>query len=114
MSRTFLFLSLVSVLCAPVFALAADVHQYVGRVNHVLDDGSLRMDYRGGQIRVRPEGLDPVAWQGYRQALKERVLGRQVRVEGARWRDGYLLGRVYLDGQPVDSSLLAGHSPVSD
>ena len=72
------------------------------------------MDYKGGQVRVRPEGLERNAWPGYRKALEARVLGREVRVDGARWRDGYLLGRVYLDGEPVDGSLLPGHSRISD
>ena len=66
------------------------------------------MDYKGGQIRVRLVGVQHVDRPSFKHALEERVLGRQVRVEGIRWQEGYLLGRVYVDGHRVGSELPSG------
>ena len=110
MSRFVVSLIVLLFLSVPGLAQpAAGAQEYVGTVNHVLDDSTLRMDYKGGQIRVRLEGVAPVERPGFKQALEARVVGRQVRVEGIRWRDGYLLGRVYVDGERVGSGILVDH-----
>lgn len=57
-------------LSVPVVApAAAGAGEYVGRVNHVLDDGTLRMHYKGGQIRVRLYGVESVEWPSIKRAL---------------------------------------------
>ena len=87
---------------------AAGAGEYIGKVNHVMPDGTLRMDYQGGQIRVRPQGMDSAEWPNAEQMLRERLVGRQIRVEGIRWQAGHLIGRVYLDGRDVGRDLLKG------
>ncbi len=98
-------LALLLCLTVPVPAVAG-AGEYVGKVNLVLPDGTLRMHYRGGQIRVRPQGMELAQWSDSEQTLRERLVGRQVRVEGIRWQEGYLLGRVYLQGTDVGRDVL--------
>jgi endonuclease YncB( thermonuclease family) len=102
------------VLWAPLHvAVASAGGEYLGTVNHVLDAETLRIAYKGGQIRVRladaaRAGDDAAA----REALSQHLLGRQVRVEEVRWQDGYLIGRVFVDGKNVCSELLSESEPA--
>ena len=75
-------------------ASAENTEEYVGTVNHVFDDQTLRIAYRyGGQIQVRIVGLDGTA----ETVLLDDLLGRTVRIVDARWRDGFLEGRLNLE-----------------
>ncbi len=108
MRRLIVLLTLAFCLSVPALApAAAGAGEYVGKVNHVMSDSTLRMNYKGGQIRVRLQSVEAVEWPDLKQALEERLVGREVRVEGIRWQEGYLLGRVYLEGKHVGRELLA-------
>ena len=103
-----LLLTLAFFLSVPALATAAaGAGEYVGKVNHVMPDSTLRVEYKGGQIRVRLQGVEAVERLEFSQTLRTRLVGRQVRVEGVRWQEGYLLGRVYLDGRLVGRELFA-------
>ncbi len=108
MNRLTMLWAFLLFLSIPVVAQAAvGAGEYTGNVNHVMDDGTLRMEYKGGQIRVRVEGVASGEWLSLKRAIEEQVVGRQVRVKAISWQDGYLLGRVFLDGKRLGSELLA-------
>ena len=101
------------VLWVPLYAAVASAGgEYLGTVNHVLDAETLRIAYKGGQIRVKladaaRAGDDAAA----REALSQHLLGRQVRVEEIRWQDGHLIGRVFVDGKNVCAELSSESGP---
>lgn len=76
-------------------ARAMEGGEYVGTVNHVFDEDTLRIAHRyGGQIQVRVMGLE-----GAREPVTlDDLMGRTVRVTDARWREGFLEGRVEVEG----------------
>jgi len=97
---------------APFLAnAAAAAEDYVGRVNLIVDASTVRITYKGGQIRVKLAGAEGAEPDRAREVLSERLLGREVRVERATWQDGYLVGHVYVDGRDVATELL-GDGPA--
>ncbi len=92
------FISLALLLSSS--ALAAP-EEYQGIVNHIYDGATIRIAYKGGQIRVRLVDLPSTYAANGREALASRLLGKKVSVKAVRWQKGYLLGRVFADGRCV-------------
>lgn len=106
---TILAFALLASTGATVHAAVPRNDPWPGLVSHVADGDTIRVrPLQGGKpVRVRINGIDaPEICQAggpaARDALKRRVLGRQVVVIG-RSRDDYgrLLGQVVLDGDDV-------------
>ncbi len=89
--------------------------EYTGRVNHVFDASTIRVAYKGGQIRVKLAAIQaPYALQA-KQALARQLLGKNVKIKELHWQDGYLVGRVSVDGKSVCAELVRqGHARVAD
>lgn len=89
--------------------------EYTGRVNHVFDASTIRVAYKGGQIRVKLAAIDAPYAQRAKQALARQVLGKNVQVEELRWQKGYLVGRVSVDGKGLCAELVRqGHARVAE
>lgn len=92
------FRILPALLFFPLLAQSAD---YAGQVIAITDGDTLRVLYRGGQLKVRLAEIDtPESKQPYgaraKQELSEICFGKQARVvEQDRDRYGRLVGRVY-------------------
>jgi endonuclease YncB( thermonuclease family) len=97
-------------LCIGLVACAGS--SYTGKVSSVVDGDTLRLLYRGGELKVRLAEIDaPERGQSYgrrsRQALSELVFGKHVRVaEQDRDRYGRIVGRVYVDGLDVNAEMV--------
>ncbi|MDJ0863830.1 MAG: thermonuclease family protein [Gammaproteobacteria bacterium] len=101
-----LFLTLATYLPAQA-APASTGDAYAGRVNHVYDASTIRVAYAGGgHIRVKLAAIDAPYAARAKQALAQQTLGKTVRVEELRWQEGYLLGRVSVDGKGVCAALV--------
>jgi endonuclease YncB( thermonuclease family) len=92
---------------------------YEGKVVAVSDGDTIRVFYKGGELKVRLAEIDtPEKNQPYgtraRQALSDLVFGRQVRVaQTDRDRYGRIVGRVYVDGADVNAEMIKrGHAWV--
>ena len=85
---------------------AAPPQEYVGKVDHVYDGQTVRIFYRGGQIRVRLTAIETPQPREAKQALTRLVAGKTVRVKEIRWHNGYLLGHVSVDGQDIGAQLV--------
>ena len=86
---------------------------YSGKVISITDGDTLRILYRGGQLKIRlaeidtPERKQPWGTRA-KQALSEKVFGRVVDVvEIDRDRYGRIVGRIYLDGRDINRELVA-------
>jgi len=100
MKRVFALIFVGLALLLPATA-PADAEEYKGVVNHVYDPATIRIAYRGGQIRVRLAGLQPPYAENARDTLSRMLLGKQVSVQAIRWEKGFLIGRVFTDGRCV-------------
>ena len=106
-------------LVQPSMAAAPHSDRWSGVVTYVVDGDSIRVrPLQGGKpVSVRLDGIDaPEICQSggdtARDALRRRVLGRQVVIEG-KSRDDYgrLLARTLLDGDDVGARLVKdGHA----
>jgi endonuclease YncB( thermonuclease family) len=89
---------------------------YEGKVVAVSDGDTIRVLYKGGQLKVRLAEIDtPEKGQPWgsraRQALSDLVFGKLVRVvEQDRDRYGRIVGRVYLDGTDVNAEMVRSGS----
>ncbi len=93
---------------------AAQFPEYVGKVNHVYDGQTVRIFYRGGQIRVRLPALEIPDPLQAKQALTDLVAGKTVRVTEIRWDNGYLIGHLSVDDKDVGTELVRkGHARVT-
>ncbi len=93
---------------------ATHVPEYVGKVDHVYDGRTVRIHYRGGQIRVRMPAIETPEPLQAKQALTELVAGKTVRVTEIRWDNGYLIGHVSVDSKDVGTELVReGHARVA-
>ena len=93
---------------------AAQVPEYVGKVDHVYDGQTVRIHYRGGQIRVRLPALEIPEPLQAKQALTDLVAGKTVRVTELRWDNVYLIGHVSVDDKDVGTELVrTGHARVA-
>lgn len=93
---------------------AAQPQEYVGRVDHIYDGQTVRIFYRGGQIRVRLPAIETPDPLRAKQALTELVAGKTVRVREIRWDKGYLVGYLSVDNQDVGAELVrVGHARVA-
>ncbi len=110
-----LFLTLATYLPAQA-APASTGDAYAGRVNHVYDASTIRVAYAGGgHIRVKLAAIDAPYAARAKQALAQQTLGKTVRVEELRWQQGYLVGRVSVDGKSICTELVRqGHARVAD
>ena len=89
--------------------------EYTGQVNHVYDASTIRVAYKGGQIRVKLAAIDAPYAHEAKQALARQVLGKQVKVEELRWQQGHLVGWVSVDGKGICTELVRqGHARVAD
>ncbi len=84
---------------------ATQPQEYVGKVDHVYDGQTVRIFYRGGQIRVRLPAVENPNSQQARQALARLVAGKTVRVREIRWDQGYLIGHLLVDNKDVAAEL---------
>lgn len=97
-------------LSVPPAALAGPV--YEGKLVSVADGDTIRVLYKGGQLKVRLAEIDtPEKAQPYgrraREALAEMVGGKVVRVvEQDRDRYGRIVGRVYVGDVDVNAELV--------
>ncbi len=90
---------------------ATQPREYVGKVDHVYDGRTVRIFYRGGQIRVRLPGIESPNPQQAKQALTKMVAGKTARVREVRWDDGYLIGYLSVDDKDVGTELVrAGYA----
>ena len=116
--KSWLALALLAVCCIataqPSTAAAPHRDRWLGVVSYVVDGDSVRVrPLQGGKpISVRLDGIDaPEICQSggdtARDALKHRVLGLQVVIEG-KSRDDYgrLLARIILDGDDVGARMV--------
>ena len=88
--------------------------EYTGKVNHVYDGQTVRIFYRGGQIRVRLPALETLEPLQAKLALTEMVAGKTVRVREIRWGNGYLIGHLSVDDKDVRTELVReGHTRVA-
>ena len=122
-ARSWLALALLAVCCIataqPSTAAAPHQGRWSGVVTYVVDGDSVWVrPLQGGKpVRIRLDGIDaPEICQSggdtARNALRRRVLGRQVVVEG-KSRDDYgrLLARTMLDGDDVGARMVKdGHA----
>ncbi len=93
---------------------AAQLPEYVGKVDHVYDGQTVRIHYRGGQIRVRLPALETPEPLQAKRALTDLVAGKTVRVTEIRWDNGYLIGHVSVDNKDVGTELVrTGHARVA-
>ena len=119
-AKSRLALALLAVFCIataqPSGAVAPHPDRWSGVVTYVVDGDSVRVrPLQGGKpVSVRLDGIDaPEICQSggdaARDALKRRVLGLQVVIEG-RSRDDYgrLLARIILDGDDVGARMVKG------
>ena len=117
-AKSRLALTLLAVFCIaaaqPSGAAAPHPDPWLGVVSYVVDGDSVRVrPLQGGKpVSVRLDGIDaPEICQSggevARDALKLRVLGRQVVIEG-KSRDDYgrLLARIRLDGDDVGARMV--------
>ena len=90
--------------------------EYTGTVNYVYDASTIRVKYaKGGQIHVKLAGIKAPYAAHAKAALAERVLGKEVHVTGLRWKDGYLIGEVLLEGKGICGDLIReGKAKLSD
>ena len=90
--------------------------EYTGRVDYVYDASTIRVAYKkGGQIRVKLAGIDAPYAKQAKAALAERVLGKEVHVTGLRWKDGYLIGQVQIEGRGICSEIIRkGNARLAD
>jgi micrococcal nuclease len=115
-----LALAVVAACCmaAPALSTAAAPHRdrWSGLVTYVVDGDTVRVrPLQGGKpVSIRVDGIDaPEICQSggdaARDALKRRVLGLQVVIEG-KSRDDYgrLLARIMLDGDDVGARMVKG------
>ena len=109
-------LTLALIMYLPVQASQAlSGPEYNGQVNHVYDASTIRVAYKGGQIRVKLAAIDAPYAHEAKQALARQVLGKQVKVEELRWQRGYLVGRVSVDGKGICTELVRqGYARVAD
>ncbi len=84
---------------------AAQPQEYMGKVDHVYDGQTVRIFYRGGQIRVRLPAVENPDSQQTRQTLARLVAGKTVRVKEIRWDQGYLVGHLLVDNTDVAAEL---------
>ena len=96
------FVSLALLL--PATAPAAP-EAYQGVVNHVYDPATIRIGYKGGQIRVKLADLRPPYAVNGRETLSRMLLGKKVSVKPVRWEKGFLIGRVFAEGRCVRDEL---------
>ena len=90
---------------------AARLQEYVGKVDHIYDGQTVRIFYRGGQIRVRLPAIETPQTEEAKEALAKLVAGKTVRITQIRWDKGYLIGDVYVDDKDVRSELVrVGHA----
>lgn len=103
----------------PSTAAASHRDRWLGVVTYVVDGDSVRVrPLQGGKpVSIRIDGIDaPEICQSggetARDALKRRVLGLQVVIEGKSHDDyGRLLARVILDGDDVGAQMVKdGHA----
>ncbi len=88
--------------------------EYVGKVDHVYDGQTVRIFYRGGQIRVRLPAIEIPNPPQARQALIELVAGKTVRVREIRWDNGYLIGHLSVGDRDVKTELVReGHARIA-
>ena len=91
---------------------AAAERVYEGEVVSIADGDTIRVLYKGGQLKIRLAEIDtPEKKQPYgnraRQALAELVAGKVVRVvEQDRDRYGRIVGRVYVGDLDVNAALV--------
>ncbi len=85
---------------------AAHGQEYVGKVDHIYDGQTVRIFYRGGQIRVRLAALETPDSQEAKQALAGLVAGKTVRVREVRWEEGFLVGYLMVDEKDVGAELV--------
>jgi micrococcal nuclease len=118
-----LALALVAACCAaasaPSTAAAPHRHRWAGVVTYVVDGDTVHVrPLQGGKpVSIRVDGIDApeICQRGgdtARDALKRRVLGLQVVIEG-KSRDDYgrLLARILSDGDDVgERMVLDGHA----
>ncbi len=101
-------------LLAAAGSQAAQVPEYVGKVDHVFDGQTVRIYYRGGQIRVRLPALETPEPLQAKRALTDLVAGKTVRVTEIRWDNGYLIGHVSVGDKDVRTELVReGHARVA-
>ena len=84
---------------------AAQPQEYVGKVDHVYDGQTVRIFYRGGQIRVRLPTVENPDSQQAKRTLARLVVGKTVRVREIRWDEGYLVGNLLVDNKDVAAEL---------
>lgn len=106
MQRLRRLLSIGLIAYLPLLAPTAAAEEYEGKVNHVFDPATIRIAYKGGQIRVRMVDIEAPYPGQAKQALSQLLLGRQVQVKPIRWEGGYLIGQVFLDGRGVSTDLV--------
>jgi len=115
-------LSIGLIVYLPILAPAAAAEDYVGKVNHVFDPATIRIAYKGGQIRVRMVDIEAPNTSQAKLALSHLLLGKQVQVKAIRWQGGYLIGQVFLNGRGVSTDLVrkryaeasGAHTPTLD
>ena len=95
----------VSLLLLLSTSAPAGPEEYQGIVNHVYDAATIRMAYKGGQIRVRLFDLQPPDTVDGRENLSRLLLGKKVSVKVVRWQKGFLIGRVFADGRCICGKL---------
>ena len=96
------------------FCQATQQPEYIGKVDHVYDGQTVRIFYRGGQIRVRLPAIETPEPLQAKQALTEMVAGKTVRVRQIRWDNGYLIGHLSVDDNDVRTELAReGHARIS-
>jgi len=105
-----------------VFLLGPVAHAattYTGKVISIADGDTLRILYRGGQLKIHlaeidtPERKQPWGTRA-KQALSDKVFGEVVDVVKVdRDRYGRIVGRIYLDGRDINREMVAeGHAWV--
>ena len=88
--------------------------EYTGKVDHVYDGQTVRIFYRGGQIRVRLPAMETPEPLRAKRALAKLVAGKTVRVTEIRWDNGYLIGHLSVDDKDVRTELAReGHARVA-
>jgi micrococcal nuclease len=116
-TRRWLALALVAACWAGATAPSAaapNIHHWAGVVTYVVDGDTVWVSpLQGGKpVSIRVDGIDApeicqTGGDTARDALKRRVLGRQVVIEG-KSRDDYgrLLARIMLDGEDVGERMV--------
>ena len=111
MRKLYLFALSTLILQLSVGLHAARPQEYVGRVDHIYDGQTVRVFYRGGQIRVRLPAIETPQAQKAKQTLAKLVSGKTVRITEIRWDKGYLIGNLTVDDKDVRSELVrVGHA----